>query len=92
MTEELGNNFTYKLGKPIVFMRHERVEAVPGNPTVRIFAVGYQATFEEGELTLPSHHTEFLWADPEKFNPENYFAGGWLKGVQEYLALRKQKM
>ncbi len=89
MAEELGTNFQYKLGKPIVFMRHERTESVQGNPTVRIFAVGYQATFLGGEIKLASHHTETLWADINIFKAENYFTGGWLKGIQEYLIIKK---
>lgn len=92
MSEELGSNFKYTLGKPVVFMRHERVENSPGNPTVRIFAVGYQATLDEGELQMSSHHTEMLWADPNSFKPEDYFSGGWLKGVQEYMQLKGQSL
>jgi 8-oxo-dGTP pyrophosphatase MutT (NUDIX family) len=87
LKEELGE-IDYTLGKSIVFMRHERVESVPGNPTVRIFAVGYEATLNSGEITLPSHHTEMLWADLKDFKPEDYFTGGWLKGVQEYLEIK----
>ncbi len=89
MAEELGANFQYKLGKPIVFMRHERTESVEGNPTVRIFAVGYQAKFLGGEIKLASHHTEILWVDIKTGKPEDYFTGGWLRGVQEYLTIRK---
>ena len=40
MKEEIGENVSYSIGEPIIFMRHERVEAVQGNPTVRIFALG----------------------------------------------------
>ena len=89
MSKELGNNFSYKLGNPIILMRHERVEEAAGNPTVRIFAVGYQASFEKGEINLASHHTKFLWVDPNNFKAEDYFTNGWLKGVREYLELRK---
>lgn len=89
MSEELGNKFTYALRKPVVFMRHERVESMSGNPTVRIFAIGYQATFEKGEIHLSSHHTEMLWVDVNDFRPGKYFTGGWLKGIQEYLALHR---
>ncbi len=89
MSEELGNNFKYTLGEPIVFMRHERVESAPGNPTVRIFAVGYQATFDSGEIAIASHHTEILWADINSFKPEEYFTGGWLRGVNEYLEKKR---
>lgn len=88
MSEELGNEVKFKLGKPVVFMRHERVENWPGNPTIRIFAVGYQANYEGGEIHLASHHKQMKWVDIKDFKPESYFTGGWLKGVQEYLIKR----
>lgn len=88
MSEEIGNDVKYALGEPIVFMRHERVENVEGNPTIRIFALGYSATLEKGKIQLLSHHKEILWVDPNDFEPEKYFEGGWLKGVKEYLELK----
>lgn len=90
ISEELGNNIKYTLGKPVVFMRHERVENSPGNPIVRIFAVGYQASLDNGDVEMASHHTEMLWVDPNDFKPEDYFTGGWLKGVQEYIEIQKK--
>lgn len=86
MKEELGDGIEYEIGKPVVFMRHERVEHTEGNPTVRIFAIGYEAKLLSGEIKLSPRHTEILWVDPTDFKPENYFTGGWLKGVEEYLA------
>ena len=91
MSEELGTQLQFKLGKPEIFMRHERTESVPGNPVVRIFAVGYRAEYEGGEINLPSHHKQMLWVDVNNFVPEDYFTGGWLKGVQEYLTLRRSE-
>lgn len=87
MREELGNEIKYDIGKPVVFMRHQRQESVSGNPTVRIFAVGYEGTLESGDIHLSDRHTEMKWIDLKDFRPEDYFKGGWLKGVQEYLAL-----
>ena len=89
MSEELGSTISYHVDeKPHLFMRHERREASPGNPTVRIFALGYRAQLETGEITLSPRHTEALWVDPKTFIPETYFKGGWLTGVQEYIAKR----
>jgi hypothetical protein len=88
MNQEVGSGVRYEVGKPLLFFRHERVENTPGNPTVRIFAVGYPATWMEGDIQMSERHTEMLWADPKTFKPEEYFKGGWLKGVQEYLRLR----
>ncbi|MBI2623646.1 MAG: NUDIX domain-containing protein [Candidatus Liptonbacteria bacterium] len=90
LREELGEGIQYRIGKPIVFMRHERAEATPEKPTVRIFAVGYEAAFMGGEIHLPPSHTEMRWVDMHTFTPEDYFSGGWLKGVKEYLALRRK--
>jgi hypothetical protein len=88
VSEELGPEVVYTLGKPIVFMRHQRVEQAPGNPTVRIFAIGYEASWESGDIATSERHTEIVWADPATYKPEDYFTGGWLKGVQDYLALQ----
>ncbi|OGZ02843.1 MAG: hypothetical protein A3G64_00680 [Candidatus Liptonbacteria bacterium RIFCSPLOWO2_12_FULL_60_15] len=89
MSEELGDGIRYTIGKPVVFMRHERVESAPGNPTVRIFAVGYSGTLEGGEIRLSERHTEMRWVDLVNFKPEDCFSGGWLKGAKEYLDLRR---
>lgn len=88
ISEELGDNIKYAIGKPIVFMRHERREASLGNPLVRIFAIGYLATLLSGEIHLSDQHTEMQWVDPKNFKPEDYFSGGWLEGVKEYLRIR----
>ena len=90
MQGELGGDIKYTLGKPIVFMRHERVEQSEGNPTVRIFAVGYEGILEDGSIELSERHPEMLWVDPKDFEPEKYFIGGWLKGVLEYISIRKK--
>ncbi len=89
MKEELGENVQYTLGKPVVHMRHERVEQSEGNPAVRIFAVGYEAQLDSEEVQLSSRHTESEWVDPKTFDPTQYFTGGWLKGIQEYQQLRQ---
>ena len=88
MFEELGGKIEYKIGKPVVVMRHERVEDTPGKPTIRIFSVGYEVTLLKGKPELSDLFTESMWIDPQNFNPEEYFEGGWLKGVQDYLALK----
>jgi 8-oxo-dGTP pyrophosphatase MutT (NUDIX family) len=90
MKQEVGDEIKYEIGKPLLFLRHERVEASEGNPTVRIFAVGYPATWKSGEVKLSERHTELLWVDPKTFRPEDYFKGGWLKGVQEYLQIKNK--
>jgi hypothetical protein len=72
-------------------MRHERIEQVPGNPTARIFAVAYEAELTSGEIRLSDSHKEMLWVESASFKPKDYFTGGWLKGVEEYLALQADK-
>ncbi len=91
MKEELGFATKYKLGTPVVFMRHERGEILPdGNRTkVRIFAIGYEAQYLGGKIQLGKNHTKGEWVDLGQFNPARYFTGGWLKGVKEYIGLYK---
>lgn len=86
MNEEVGSSLKYSIEKmPLLFMRHERKEAVDKNPLVRIFALGYEARLQEGEPSLSPRHTEYVWVDLKTFKPENYFTGGWLQGVKDYL-------
>jgi 8-oxo-dGTP pyrophosphatase MutT (NUDIX family) len=91
MSEELGDGIEYEIGKPVVLMRHERVEDAPGDPTIRIFAVGYEAVLLRGEPKLSDLFVESMWVDPKTFQPEKYFAGGWLKGVQDCLAVKNAR-
>lgn len=89
MSEELGDDIKYSIGKPVVFMRHQRVEQeAHGNPVVRIFAIGYEGKLESGEIKLSGMHNEMMWVDMNNFKPEDYFKGGWLKGVQEFIERR----
>jgi ADP-ribose pyrophosphatase YjhB (NUDIX family) len=88
MKQEVGEGVKYPLGKPLVFMRHERIEDST-KETARIFAIGYQATWLEGEVKTSERHTEVLWADQKTFKPEDYFTGGWLKGVEEYIQIKR---
>ena len=89
--EELGDALHYSVDpRPEVLMRHERIEASPGNPIVHIFGIGYRAQWTSGEPKLSDAHTEIKWVNIKTFMPEEYFTGGWLKGVQEYLALRRK--
>jgi ADP-ribose pyrophosphatase YjhB (NUDIX family) len=87
MRQEVGGEVKYRLGKPIVFMRHERIENFSNMP-VRIFAIGYQATWISGDVNTSERHTEIVWADQKTFKPEEYFKGGWLKGVREYISAK----
>ena len=83
--EELGKKIKYNLSKSVLFMRHERIEQIAGQPKVRIFAVGYRAKYISGQVTLSPRHTRSEWVSRNTFKPDKYFKGGWLKGVKEYL-------
>lgn len=84
--EELGEQVSYMLGDPTVFMRHERDEILQSGEKEkrRIFAIGYKGEFLGGEISLGNNHEQYEWVDRD-FVPENYFTGGWLAGVKEYL-------
>lgn len=88
MKEELGGEVRYELGEPTVFMRHERDELLPSgeHEKRRIFAVGYQATYLGGDIILGSNHEKYEWVSLDTFVPEDYFTGGWLLGVKEFIA------
>ena len=88
MREELGADVQYTLGEPVVFFRVERMEKLQegGEMPVRIFAVGYEAKYVSGEITLGQNHDEYRWVNVHDFKPEELFEGGWQTGLQEYLA------
>lgn len=83
--EELGSEVKYELGKPAIFFRVEREEHSLKGQKVRIFAIGYEAKYLAGKVALGDHHDRMEWVDIKSFDPEAYFAGGWLNGVKEYL-------
>lgn len=88
MREEIGEEVAYELNEvPVVFFRHERTEAETGE-TVRIFAVGYEAIHIGGDILLGKHMSRHEWVTLSTFNPNDYFRGGWLKGVTEYQDLQ----
>lgn len=86
MHEELGGDVKYQVGSPVVFFRVERKEHNRDGQLVRIFAVGYEAQYAGGKITLGDHHDKMEWVDVDIFKPGEYFTGGWLEGVKEYLA------
>lgn len=86
--EELGEDVKYELGESNgIFFRVERQEAGLAGKTVRIFAIGYDAKYLGGKVGLGDHHDKMEWVDVKNFKPAEYFTGGWLKGVQEYLKI-----
>ena len=86
--EELGPDVKYELGEPKIFFRVERAEHGLGGQMVRIFAVGYEARLKSGKPRLGDHHDKMEWVDTGTFKPEDYFTGGWLVGVKDYLRVR----
>ena len=86
MTEELGTEIVYELGKPILHMRHERDEILSDGTREkrRIFAIGYSAVYKGGNITLGKNHEKHEWVSIKDFKPESYFKGGWLQGVKDF--------
>ena len=86
ISEELGGSVKYELGEPETFFRVQRNEHGLNGQPVRIFAVGFNAQFIGGDIQLGDHHDQMEWVNIDSFKPEDYFTGGWLVGVQEYVA------
>lgn len=87
MSEEIGNNVEYEINQPVVFFRHQREEVDLNREIVRIFAVGYEGVLKSGQVKMSDMFTEMKWVNLKTFKPEEYFKGGWLKGVQDYLKI-----
>jgi 8-oxo-dGTP pyrophosphatase MutT (NUDIX family) len=84
MNEELGSEVEYEISEPVVFFRVKRIE-YSTKEEARIFAIGYSAKYLRGDIKLGQNHDRFEWVDVNTFKPEDYFTGGWLTGVQEYI-------
>ena len=86
ITEEIGESVKYKLGGPVVFMRHERNEILPSGDRSkrRIFAIGYTAEYQGGKITLGKNHEKYEWVPIKTFVPETRFIGGWLQGIKDF--------
>ncbi len=86
--EEIGESVKYRLGDPVVFMRHERNEILPSGDKDRrrIFAIGYTAQYQGGEINLGKSHNQYEWVSVKTFEPETRFTGGWLQGVKDFQA------
>jgi 8-oxo-dGTP pyrophosphatase MutT (NUDIX family) len=82
--EEIGSEIKYELGDPKVFFRVER-EEYSTKDLVHIFAIGYEGMLVKGKPVVGEYHDKFEWVDVAMFKPEDYFTGGWLTGVQEYI-------
>jgi len=62
--EELGD-IKYKLGAPVLFMRHERNEILSSGKREkrRIFAVGYTAQYKGGDIKIGKNHEKYEFLD-----------------------------
>jgi hypothetical protein len=85
ISEEIGDQIQYEINPdPVVLFRHERFEVGSGE-TRRIFAVGYEANYLGGEITLGDYLESYTWVNIHTVNLSEYLEGGWLTGVEEYL-------
>lgn len=84
MTEELGTDVQYQIGKPATYFQVTRVEADTGDQT-QIFAVGFEVEYLGGEIKLGDHHDRYKWVDVSDLDPEHYFEYGWEKGIVKYI-------
>lgn len=86
IAEELGSSIKYNLGEIKTTFRHERVEqGIDNNPTIRIFAVGYEARYLKGEIKLGDYIEEYKWININEPKLLKLLHGGWQEGVKEYL-------
>jgi len=80
VSEELGEDIKYKLGKPVFqFRRYFK------NEESHVFLTVYEAEYLSGEVKLSDEHSNFQWINPKKADlKENQFLH-----KEEYLALKK---
>ena len=80
VSEELGEEIKYKLGKPVFqFRRHFESKGL------HVFLTVYEAEYLSGEIKLSTEHSGLQWIAPRKvnFKEEQFFH------KEEYLAFKK---
>ena len=61
VSEKLGEEIKYKLGKPVFqFRRHFESKGL------HIFLTVYEAEYLSGEIKLSAEHSDFQWINPRK--------------------------
>lgn len=88
--EEVGSMIKYKLGEQKVLFKVERTDERPKPHKVRIVGIGFDAEYLGGPVDKGEYIDDYKWVDVTSLKPEDYFTGGWLKGVQDYLAMQRK--
>ena len=83
LREELGDDLKYSAPKPTgTFFQVARMEQ---GQEVRIFAIGYEAKYLDGEIKLSKVHDELKWVDVRDFEPLKLQNNDWMRGVEDYI-------
>lgn len=61
-------------------------ENYPQGGNSRLSESGSAGSPVSGEIKLGKNHEKYEWVNINTFKPEDYFTGGWLKGIQEFQA------
>jgi 8-oxo-dGTP diphosphatase len=86
MREELGDDVKYSGLKPTgTFFQVERFEDIDSDTRVKIFAIGFEAQYDGGEIKLSDNHDELKWVDVKTFQPLELQDNDWMHGVEDYL-------
>ena len=81
--EELGDEIKYSDLRPTgTFFQVERPEL---DTKVRIFAIGFEAKYDGGEIKLSDNHDELRWVDVKTFRPLELQNNDWMHGAEDYL-------
>jgi len=92
--EELGDKVKYSGLKPTgTFFQVRRFENIGGESEqeVRIFAIGFEAQYEDGEIELGGDHDEMRWVNVGNFEPLKLQDNDWMRGVEDYLWLEREE-
>ena len=86
--EELGPDLAYQLGEIKTTFRIERSEVGRGDEKVRIFGVGYEAKYLNGDITLGEFHDRFEWINIKTVNLADYSSvSGWVEKLDDYIKM-----
>lgn len=88
LREELGEDLRYKLDDGPLFVEPHWIK----NGGHEALAVFFRADYEGGQIVLSDEHDRMAWADPETFQPAEWFSDHLLRSVEKYLKDTRRRL
>lgn len=81
--EEFGDEIKFKNNGVVCMFRHKRLEIEEGKREIKIFMIGFEIEYLNGDLNLSKEHSEYKWVSLDK--AAEYLSGGQKDGLKKYI-------